>query len=111
VLQDELAVSGIVAIELEARLVCHQWLEQLFAPEKREARDVPAGEMQKIEGVIDDLNAALAIARRLGMGEAGQSSVIDATKLAIDVSGLYLEVCKRGDDARIFSRPVESGPG
>ena len=110
-LQDELAVAGIVAIELEARLVCDQWLEQLFAPDKREARDVPAGEMQKIEGVIDEMHAALAVGRRLGVGEARQSGFVDAAEFAVEIGGLHVQVRERRDGAWIFGRPVEAGSG
>ena len=67
--------------------------------------------MQKTESVINDVNAALAVARRLGVGEAGSSGVIDTAKFAVEIRGLRVEVRQRGDDAWIFGPPIEPGPG
>jgi hypothetical protein len=39
VLQDELAVAGLVAVELKAGLVCDQRLEERLALKERQARD------------------------------------------------------------------------
>jgi hypothetical protein len=110
VLQDELAVSGIVAIELKAGLICDQRLEQRLALDERQARNVPAAKVQEIESEIDKMHAALAISSRLGLRKAGQSGIVDAAELAVDIGGLHVAVCERGDDARIFGRPVEPGP-
>jgi hypothetical protein len=41
--QDELAIAGLMAIELEAGLVCHQGLKQRLALDERKFRDVPIG--------------------------------------------------------------------
>src|SRR5580692_5911667 len=111
VLQDEFAVAGVMAIELKAGLVCYQRLEQRPALNQRQTRDVPAADMQEIESVIDEMHAALAVARRLGTGKAGQSGVVDATKFPIDIGGLHVDVRQRGEDTRIFGAPVEAGPG
>src|ERR1700722_37708 len=53
VLEDELAVASLMAVELNARLACDQRLKKRLALDKRQARDVPAVKMQEIEGVID----------------------------------------------------------
>jgi hypothetical protein len=66
---------------------------------------------QEIESVIDEPRGALAIGRRLRLGEARQTSVVDATEFAVDVGGLYVQVRECGDGARIFGSPVEPGPG
>ena len=66
--------------------------------------------MQEIESVIDELHIALAVGRRLGMGEARQSSLIDAAEFAVEISGLHVQVRERRDGARIFVGPVEPGP-
>jgi hypothetical protein len=57
------------------------------------------------------MHAALAVGRRLCLGEARQASVVDATEFAVDVGGLHIQVRERRDDAWIFVSPVESGPG
>jgi hypothetical protein len=67
--------------------------------------------MQEIEGVIDEPHFAFAVGRGLSLRKARQSGVVDATKLAVDVGGLHIEVRKRGDGARIFVSPVEPCPG
>jgi hypothetical protein len=54
VLQDEAAVAHLVAVELKARLVGEQRLEQHLALDERQPRDVLADEMQKIEGIVDE---------------------------------------------------------
>ena len=64
--------------------------------------------MQKIEGVVDEPNLALAVGRGLGVGEARQSGVVDAAELAVEIGGLHLE---RRDGVRIFVGPVEPRPG
>ena len=51
-LQDEFAVARLMAVELKAGLVCDQWRKQRLALDERQARDVPAIEMRKIEGII-----------------------------------------------------------
>ena len=92
-------------------MFCDQWLEERLALDELEARDVPAVKMQEIESVIDEVHAALAVGRRLGLGEARQAGVVDAAELAVEISGLHVEVGERGDGARIFVGPVEPGPG
>jgi hypothetical protein len=67
--------------------------------------------MQEIEGVIDEQHASLAIGGRLSIGEAGQASLIDAAKFAVEISGLDVQVRKRRRGARIFAGPIEAGPG
>ena len=56
-------------------------------------------EMQEIEGVIDEPHAALAVCRRLGMGEARQSGVVDAAEFAVDIGGLHVHAGERGREA------------
>ena len=111
-LQDELAVSRFMAVELEAGLVCDQWLEQLLAPDEREARDVPAGKMQEIERIIDEMHAALAVGRRLGVGEAWQVRLRQRRpQFAIKVGALHVQVRERRRGTWIFGRPIEAGSG
>jgi hypothetical protein len=50
-LQDEFAVAGYVAVELKAWLVRNLRLKQLFTPDEFKAGDIPAADMQEIEGV------------------------------------------------------------
>ena len=58
--------------------------------------------MHEIEGIIDEMHVALAVRRRLRLGEAWQSGVVDATKLTVNVGGLHVEVRERCDGARVF---------
>ena len=109
-LQDEFAVAGVMAVELKAGLVCDQRLKQRLALDERKARDVPTVEMQEIESVIDELHVALAVGRRLGVGEARQSSLVDAAEFAVEIGGLDVQVRERRDGAWIFVGPVEPGP-
>ena len=84
------AVARLMAVELNAGLVRDQRLKKRLALDERQIRDVLAIKMQEIEGVIDEPHLALAVGRRLGVGEAGQSGVVDAAEFAIDVGGLRL---------------------
>jgi hypothetical protein len=111
VLQDKFAVACVMTVELKAGFVRHQGLEKRLALRQREVRDVKAGEVQEIEGIDDEPYFALAVSRRLGMGKAGQSGVVDAAELAVDIGGLQAEVRECGDDTGIFRSPVEAGPG
>jgi hypothetical protein len=77
-----------VAIELKAGHVCEPRFEKRFALDERQTRDVPCVKVQEIESVVDEPNSALAVARRLGMGKARQSGVVDATEFAIEIGGL-----------------------
>src|ERR1700722_364923 len=90
VLEDELAVASLMAVELNARLACDQGLKKRLALDKRQARDVPAVKMQEIEGVIDEPHLALAVGRCLGVGEARQSRFTNATEFTVDVGGLHV---------------------
>ena len=94
VLQDEFAVAGVMAVELKAGLVCDQGLEQRLALDERKVRDVPAGKMQEIESVKDELHVALAVGRRLRLREARQSRIVDAAELAVEIGGLHVQVAK-----------------
>ena len=67
--------------------------------------------MQEIEGVIDEMHAALAVGRRLGVGEARQSGFVNAAEFAIEVGGLHIQVRERRRGTWIFGRPIEAGPG
>jgi hypothetical protein len=66
--------------------------------------------MQEIEGVTDEPHLTLAVGRRLGIREAWHASLIDAAELAIDVSGLDVEICERCNGAWILVGPIEAGP-
>jgi hypothetical protein len=67
--------------------------------------------MQEIESVIDEPCTALAVGRRLRLGETRQSSLIDAAELTIEIGGLHVQVGQRCAGARIFVSPIEAGPG
>ena len=73
-LSDELAVSGLVAVELKARRPGDQRLQQRLALNERQAGGVPTVEMQKIEGVVDKAHAALAVARACVCEKFGKPS-------------------------------------
>ena len=110
-LQDELAVAGLMTVELKARLVDKQWLQKRLALDELKPRDVPTVEMQEIESVIDEVHIVFAVGRGLGVGESRQPSLINAAEFAIDVSGLDVEVRERCNGAWIFVSPVEAGLG
>ena len=57
------------------------------------------------------MDTALAVARRLGPGEAGQAGVVDPAEFAVEISGLHSQLRKRCDGARILIGLVEPGPG
>ena len=76
--------------ELKARLVCDQRLKQRLALDERQPRNVLPIKMQKIEGVVDEPNLALAVGSRLRVREARQSGVVDAAEFAVEVGGLRL---------------------
>ena len=108
--QGELAVAGLMAVELKAGLVCDQRLKQRLALDELKARDIPTLDVQKIESVINEARIALAVGRRLRLGEAWQSGIVDAAKLAVDVGGLHVQVRECCDGAWIFVGPIEPGP-
>jgi hypothetical protein len=62
VLEDELAVAGLMAVELKAGLICDQRLKQLLALDKGKRRDIPTVDVQEVEDVIDEPRVALAAA-------------------------------------------------
>ena len=85
-------------------------LDTLAAARQLRERPLYRKRGNRPEGVIDEVHAALAVRRRLDLGEAPQSGNVDAAELAIDVGGLHVQICKRGDGARIFACPVEGLP-
>ena len=80
---DGFAVTCLVAVELNAGRAFNQGLKKRLTLDKRQAPDVSAIEMQKVEGVIDESYVALAVGRSLGVGAARQSGFIDAAEFAI----------------------------
>ena len=100
-----------MAIELKAGLAHDQRLEQRLALDERQPRDIPAVEMQEIEGVIDECTPRSPSVAAWVLGEARQSGIVDATKLAVDIGGLHVHVREGRDGARIFVSPVEPSPG
>jgi hypothetical protein len=42
--------------------------------------------MQQVEGIIDEMHAALAVRRRLRMGEARQTSVVNAAEFSVEIA-------------------------
>jgi hypothetical protein len=67
--------------------------------------------MQKIEGVVNEAHAALAIARGLRLRKARQATIADPAQLAVEVGRLHPYLRERGDHTRIFAAPVEPRPG
>ena len=108
-LEDELAVAGLMAVELKAGLICDQRLKQLLALDKGKRRDIPTVDVQEVEDVIDEPRVALAVGRALRLGEARQSGVVDAAELAVEICGLHPDVGERRNGARIFVGPVKPG--
>jgi hypothetical protein len=51
--------------------------------------------MQKIEGVVNEAHAALAIARGLGLRKARQAIVANPAQLAVEVGCLHPDLCQR----------------
>jgi hypothetical protein len=47
--------------------------------------------MQEVEGAMDAPRFALAVGRRLGMGETRQPSLIDTGEFAVEIGGLRTE--------------------
>ena len=75
---------------------------------ERKDRNVPTLDMQKIEGVIDEMYVALAVRRRLCLRE---TLFIDAAEFAVEIGGLDVHILESLDGSRIFGGPVEAGPG
>jgi len=86
VFQDKLAVTRLMTIELKARLPFDQRLEKRFALDELKVRDIPTAKMQEIESVIDEVHAAFASGRRLRLGEAGQTGLVDTAEFAVDIA-------------------------
>jgi hypothetical protein len=67
-----------VGVELKAGHPKDQRLKERLALDQRQAGGVPSVEMQKIESVIDEADAAFAVARGLSLRKAGQAIVANA---------------------------------
>ena len=85
VLADEFAIACLMAVELNAGRVRDQRVQQRLALDKRQARDVTAIKMQKIEGVVDEPHGAPAVARGLSLRKARQSIVPDTAQFAVEI--------------------------
>jgi hypothetical protein len=77
----------------------------------RKAREASGCEQVTVLADIDEPHLALAIRRRLRLREARQSRLVDATELAVEIGGLYVQVRKRLNEAWIFLGPVEPSAG
>ena len=66
--------------------------------------------MEKIEGVVDEADAAVAVAGGLGLRKARQIIVANPAQFAVEIGRLRRELYQRGDHARKFAGPVEPGP-
>ena len=86
-------------------------IKERLALHEPKVRDIPTVEMQEIESVIDEPHLTPAVGRRLSVGEARQSRLVDPAEFAVDIGGLHVEACERRDRAWIFLGPVEPGPG
>ena len=60
-LQDVFAVAHRISIELKSGLICDQRLEERLPLKERQARDIPAADMQEIESLIDQVHSAFAV--------------------------------------------------
>jgi hypothetical protein len=67
--------------------------------------------MQQVEGIIDEMHAALAVRRCLRMRKARQSSIVDAAEFAVEIGRLHVYVGEHCGGAWIFGSPIEPGPG
>jgi hypothetical protein len=111
-LSDDLAVASLMGVELQAGRSSDQRLQQRLAFDERQAPAyVPAIEVQKIESVIDEADAALAVARGLRLRKARQAIVANPAQLAVEEGCLRPDLCQSSGDARIFVGPVEPCPG
>jgi hypothetical protein len=90
VLQDKLAVAGVVAVELKAELAFYDRLKECLAFDEGKSRDVAAVEVQDIERVIGEPCSAFAVRCGLGMSEARQSRFVNATQFAVEIGGLHV---------------------
>src|SRR5271168_2864988 len=79
-----------------------QRLQKRLALDERQAGSVSPVKMQKIESVVDEAHAALAVARGLGLRKAGQAIVTNPAQLAVEVGRLYTDLRQRRNHARIF---------
>jgi hypothetical protein len=77
----------------------------------RKAREASGCEEVTVLADIDEPHLALAIRRRLRLREPRQSRLVDATELAVEIGGLYVQVRKRLNEAWIFLGPVEPSAG
>ena len=57
------------------------------------------------------MHAALAVSRRLGVGKARQSGIVDAAQFPVEVGGFRLHIRERRECAWIFVAPIKPGPG
>jgi hypothetical protein len=94
VLQNKLAIPGYVAVELKAGLVREQRLKECLALVERKDRNVPTADMQKIEGVIDEMYVALAVRRRLCLRETRRTRFINAAEFAVESRAAYASSTK-----------------
>jgi hypothetical protein len=67
--------------------------------------------LQKIEGVVDEADAAFPVARGLSLRKARQALPVHAAKLAVEIRRFRPNFGQRGNHARIFVGPVEPRPG
>jgi hypothetical protein len=84
-----------------------------LALDKLKVRDVPIGQVQKIESVIDKMHFALAACGRLRLCEAWQPRV-DAAKLAVQVGALtfsFASAAMAPGYLAVQSRPVSKKSG
>ena len=65
--------------------------------------------MQEIESVIDEMHFALAVGRRLGVGETWQALFVDAAEFAVEIAVLTFTLARAATALGYFaiqSRPV-----
>jgi hypothetical protein len=67
-------------------------VKQRLALDEWKLRDVPIGQVQKFERVMDEMHIALAVGCGLRLRKTRQSAVVNAAELAVDIGGLHIEV-------------------
>jgi hypothetical protein len=99
-----------VVVELKAGNVRYQRPQKRLALNQRQTCRVAAVEMQKVKGVVDQPDSALAIACRLSLREAWQSIITDAAQFSVEIGAVRPHIREGGNDAGIFVAPFDAVP-
>ena len=108
---DQFTVASFMSVELQARDISDDRLQQRLALNKRQACRVAAVEVQKIKGVKDQARPPISVRRGLGFGKARKAVGPYSTQFAVEMGCLRPEGGKRGLHDGIFVGSVEACPG